>query len=99
MSKLPKAAMPAVKEIRKRIPRPNNLPSEPPGYHVLRWTHPISHKFCCPLGLHPENVDRPTAVSITGKPGLSEACGAFWHWWDAQTDPQAAVDAVWGKAR
>ena len=110
MAKLqvPAEAMPAVKEIRARIPRPRNLPSLwttrlgklPPLWTTrLRWTHPISKAPCCPLGLHPESVNRPDATSITGRPDLDVPCKTFWRWWDSQQDPQAAVDAVWGKAK
>lgn len=112
--RIPKAAKPIVEKIRELVPRPTNLPSltttntDDP---VLRWTWPRRpSNQCCPLGLLPNAlVGVPVGPQGTGLwPGhdmdweewrdKDSSVSAFIGWWDAQTDPQAAVNAVWGKA-
>lgn len=98
MSAIPPEAMPAVLEIRDKIRRPKNLPSlikTGPRTHRLRWTHPVFLTPCCPLGLYP-GAGSAEATSIYEIPSLDGACSIFWRWWDRQTDPKAAVEAVWG---
>lgn len=88
-SPIPKAAMPAVLLIREKVKRPEDLPDYN-GFDGLRWGD------FCPLGLLPRSKsDAPYFASETGEKMTDKACESFHEWWDRQTDPVAARDAVW----
>lgn len=67
------------------------------GHIELRAT-PRRQMSCCPMGLHklskyptPNKLEELPIEGITDK-----EIRDFYQFWDAQTDPQEAVDAVWG---
>ena len=104
--KIPRAAMPVVKVLRRDVERPGGLPVAqccglcgPP--HALAWTrrHPAYPKgpvACCPMGLHPASTDN--VPSDPGSfPAPAPAIAAFAFWWDDIPEERAAeaVEAVW----
>ena len=100
---IPLEARPVLKVIRNSSERPAALPG--PGDEVaMRWI--IGRDYYCPMGLCACAMRGDPVVMLDfigndkfGKyPDLSDdAVYEFSDWWDEQTDPQAAVDAVWGK--
>jgi hypothetical protein len=97
---IPDAAVPVLELLRRDVPRPD--PGNLNGT-VLRWfmfTRTGMGQYCDPLGLHPNAVCGTPRIpdALPGVPVLRrEMMQAFADWWDEQTDPQAAVDAVWGQ--
>ena len=84
---IPPEAMPVVERIRREVPRPERLPwpdDDNDGllrfYGQPRW--PLAG--CTPSGLLPEATS-PAPCEI----------GPLDFWWDEQTDPVAATDALW----
>lgn len=96
MRAIPKAALPVVEIIRRDVPRPEELPTLGFENVVLRWRN---KKTKCPMGLPDASTAVAPAVgtSFAGGVCTDTAVKAFGVWWDQQTDPQAAVDAVWGE--
>jgi hypothetical protein len=100
--RIPSAARPVVEIIRREVRRPRRLPKPFAGKGCLRWWP----GGFCPLGMIPRAIN-PTPVGawgfkdpVLGVPVLGdEAIGAFWMWWDAQTDARAAVEAVWPRKK
>lgn len=104
---IPPEAMPVVLAIRKEVPRPKELPTVRfplaalgSDRTALRWDWKWGE--ACPLGLHNKSGER-VPTSTVSAPWLSGVAVdgeifAFIKWWDAQADPAAAVDAVWGRA-
>jgi hypothetical protein len=90
---VPRAAKPVIDFIRFWVPRPRRLPV-PDGGGAL---DDLRFYGKCPLGL------LPFASNFT--PTEPEDCGMgerdyhamdeFTCWWDEQTDPEAATEAVW----
>ncbi len=108
MTKIPNAAMPVVEVIRRDVPRPKDLPAFR-GHQTLRWRKAVRKRWkktsylglntsYCPMGLHRKaGNSAPTSRSgfLVDKLTTKEII-AFAVWWDYQTNPQEAVDAVWG---
>lgn len=100
---IPALAMPVAKVIRRDVARPKRLPKlcNIPDWdgegQALRWR--VSRNFSCPMGQHPLAwALAPTERREFPIPGCNQASiGSFGKWWDEQTDPLAAVNAVWGK--
>ena len=102
MLEIPAEAMPVVEILRRDVPKPHGLPSSRlDSGQQMHW------EGCkCPMGLHPlaESYTPTTPEQSLGfidmdeRFRLGEPVDSFLEWWDAQTDPQAAVDAVWGEA-
>lgn len=99
---IPKEAMPIVRYIRKKVPRPKKLPYNLAG--SLRWKirypgcdMPID---CCPMGMLPEStVESPITTydfekDIKGFTDIS--IEAFAKWWDEQTNAKKAIEELWG---
>lgn len=98
----PKGTQIVVNLLRANVPKPTNLPKLW-GERGLRWTHPCKLVPCCPLGLLPAATLAcpvgPCSIGVsndTWDPVWDPAITAFIGWWDSQTDPKAAVEAVWG---
>jgi hypothetical protein len=88
---IPKEALPVVELLRKDVPRPSELPQITWGLCKLRFSND-----CSAMGLHPESFGGDPYDQITFSLSVSyKEIKAFRRWWDEQTDPQAAVDAVW----
>lgn len=89
---IPEVAYPVLEILRAEVPRPGTLPI-PKGTSAcyLRWNS------YCPMGLHLDSTWPTPAsrVSFAGGKCSSDAIEAFADWFDGQTDPQAAVDAIW----
>ena len=101
----PKEAEAVRKYIRDNVRRPKTLPiliDNGMGNDFLRWKNA---EYRCPLGLCPGALNgTPISCGGAGMPSkmwnkeMSYAVGMFIHFWDLQTDPQYAVDTVWGEA-
>jgi hypothetical protein len=95
---IPPEAMPVVRIIRRKVRRPATLPSFRNGQRggPLRFGKKPNEAYC-PMGALPNAIHiTPCTPRQAGLPdGLNRAFNAFVGWWDSQTDPQAAVDAVW----
>jgi hypothetical protein len=92
--KIPKAAMPVVRILRRDVPRPKELPRTTA---VVTVDSPML-RFCdrCPMGMHPQARHSAPETTKTFPPCKSnKEIEAFYIWWDAQTDAKAATDAVW----
>ncbi len=102
---IPPEALPVVKLIRERVPRPKELPANLPtaqGCFALRFVTWPEETKCCPLGLDssttfgaPEFIEQFSEDSPFYKIGplpIKE----FGAWWDGEENAQAACDAVWG---
>ncbi len=90
---IPKTAMPIVEVLRRDVPRPKELPKcGDYVLHLLRW-----EKSYCPMGLHPRANSKAPYFNINDFPSYPKirAIQRFANWWDDQTDPRAAMDAVW----
>lgn len=100
---IPKEAEDIAAMIRAEVPRPKSLPESAlagPSMASLRWPHPM-FALCCPMGFLPaaengEPSDYGCFAEGAFETEANEAIWSFGQWWDEQTDPQAAVDAVWG---
>lgn len=101
---IPTAARPVVEEIRRLVPKPDELPV--PGNSGLGFTNPCfgwccDAGHCCPLGLLPYALgDRPVQdrhyqLDADDLPFSSAEAESFWRWWDAQRDAEKAVAEVW----
>ena len=91
--KIPAAAMPVVRILRRDVPRPKRLPTMRID-EVLRFK---SH--CCPMGLHPRATNEEPCFKNHFPCRSDHAIQEFGFWWDAQTDAKAATDAVWPAKR
>ena len=113
--RFPKTAEKVRQFIREKVKRPRQLPVVNPitdgALGFLRKTrkswkvclgagHPVC---CCPLGLVrtstsplPSTIDQ---VGVADPPFDQHEMHAFIDWWDEQTDPKKAVDAVWGRKK
>lgn len=97
MSKMPKVAYKARDYVMANVKRPTALPRlveyDQTTNFGLRWDggqHGVD-----PLGLCPES---PRYLPVEAFDTLSnDDVTDFISWWDSQTDPQDAVDQVWGK--
>ena len=91
---IPKAAMPVVEIIRRDVPRPEELPIGNTIDAGLRWEDAGK----CPMGLHPKSRSFAPWYHEDFADGIcsDDAVQQFAGYWDKLTDPQAAVDAVWG---
>lgn len=103
MTPIPKAAQVIARVIRAKVKRPKRLPI----YNIISYRRldgvlRFNRKkgTCCPMGLLPEAQRLPTFIEhFKTPPGTNDEIYSFWAWWDFQTNPQQAVDAVWGKNR
>lgn len=103
---IPRKARPVVEEIRRLVPKPDELPvPEAFGarqlYNCLGWNREDDggvQEHRCPLGFLP--------YALTGRPGVAEEfdddcpfsvdqAEEFWIWWDVQSDAERAVAEVW----
>ncbi len=105
---IPKIAWPVVEEIRRLVPKPDELPTpESPGKGAPKpclgwgWSDGPNICFYCPLGLLPYALgDRPTMdcqYQFDARPFYLTEAEVFWRWWDDQRDPEKAVAEVWEK--
>lgn len=96
MTPLPKQAEVIAKAIREQVPRPNELPM---FYLVSDAKLKLRFNHKCPMGFlqNAKHVVPSSANDFIVPPGNDEEIIAFATWWDSQTDPQAAVNAVWGE--
>ena len=97
---LPAEALPVVEEIRRRVAKPDSLPRAFLGC-CLFWPAADSsgETEACVIGLHPNSrnlcVEDREAAADLGFP--LHQITALRKWCDDQRDPQALVDAVWGR--
>jgi hypothetical protein len=95
ISPLLKEARPIARFIRKMVERPDVLP--------VLGRFPGPGFGYCPLGLLPMAVHE--TPSLAGprftKGDTPRGWIKFYKWWDVESvkDPQAAMDAVWGRER
>lgn len=87
-------ALPVLWRIRRDVPRPGVLPKPCQlefSNGTLRWNN------CCPMGLHPKSKQScPTEGRSFADGSYPDiAVYKFATWWDSQTDPKEAVDAIW----
>ena len=104
VNSIPEDAMPVVEIIRRDVPRPTRLPGFSIYFANIKC---LRFNGCsCPMGLHKNSTSytptQPEAflgddLIMEERMRLGEPVESFAHWWDKQTDPKAAVDAVWGK--
>ena len=96
-SPIPDAARPIVEAIRAGVDRPE--PSDFVPWSRVEDGTELRIGSVCPMGMLPSSMkDAPASRYDFDKfPFLSVAVEAFFGWWDAQTDAEAAVQAVWGK--
>jgi len=98
--KFPKEAEPVRQYIIKNVGRPKTLPQSRYIDHLRFIKNELK---VCPLGLLPLAVRRnpidkaEMGLSIHSPILRNKDIEIFWTWWDAQTDPQYAVDTVWNK--
>lgn len=102
---IPIEAWPVVEVLRRDVPRPE------PSAFVLgflgRCTPCLRDRTGrCPMGMHPtvsKGVRTPTrhrhfeSGGPLGDPAKESAIDAFFRFWDQQSDPEAAVAAVWDR--
>lgn len=101
---IPKEAWPVVEEIRRHVPRPEELPTpRMEEYNIpdpcLVWEHD-GKDAKCPMGLLSYAlVDRPnSALDFDVECSFNdEQIRKFWTWWDTQKDAKEAVAEVWEK--
>ena len=95
MTPIPKSALPIAEYIRENAPRPKELPRPRHG-EGLRFG------LFCPTGLLSEATDPTPGYRfefLRPPKGFSQlAIESFYKWWDSQTDPQAAMDAIWPRS-
>ena len=102
MLTIPELALPVVEILRRDVKRPRALPivdrgstNTPPGFP--RWHFKDRRIPKCPMGLHPLALS-PTPTNKKNFPvkGCATAnIRAFFRWWDDQTKPKEAREAVW----
>lgn len=90
---IPPEAMPVVWVLRSDVRRPHDLPlayaREPLRFKVPGGT-------CCPMGLHRKARSLAPTTAQLFPTGVGRfAVRSFGWWWDEQSDPIAAMDAVW----
>ncbi len=94
---IPQDAMPVVTILRRDVERPKDLP-EALGLNGrgLRW---VDDSETCPMGFHDQSTFwlPDDCTEFAGGICSNDSVGEFSDWWDMQTDPQAAVNAVWGE--
>ena len=101
--KFPKEAEAVRGYIRDNVGRPKRLPKLIKNIIFsshLRWRN--RRGYCCPLGLiKTATTGAPLGGSSFSKPLplTGKSIERFIFWWDTQTDPQYAVDTVWGDAK
>ena len=91
--KFPKEAEAVRKYIRDNVKRPKALPIGFCG-RDFRWGNK------CPLGMCPQAIDdTPTSICEFTEmvPFSQKEMRYFFRWFDGLTDPQYAVDTVWGE--
>ena len=106
---IPERAMPIVAILRRDVRRPPYTTLRPftRGSTGLRWFR--NHETLCPIGLHPkatsqdpddeydalwiEEMFEPRTEHL--RRTYRRAFYALIDWWDEQTDPHAAVHAIW----
>jgi len=87
---IPDDAMPVVEILRRDVPKPKDLPKPTRNDCWLRFCNGY-----CPMGLHSEALT-PAPMNNSEFPlATDDSRRVFEYFWDNQTDPQAAVDAVW----
>lgn len=89
---MPQEARLVAEVLRKDVSRPRYHPIGSP----LRFDRVLisgDHGWSCPMGLHPDSRGRDEPYGMP----FGRAGEAFAEWWDEQVDPEAAVEAVWGK--
>ncbi len=95
MNKFPKEAEPVRRYIRDNVKRPKDLPVPDWADNTkLRWSEK------CPLGLCPlATHDYPFKIGQFSSipPFTEKQMEQFINFWDSATDPQYAVDQVWGE--
>lgn len=95
---IPAAAAPVVAAIRRNVPRP-----QPRDFAALTGSVRLRCSGTCPQGMIPGARVRTPYRSddfdgrVSAENLQTEAIRAFARWWDSQTDPEAAVAAVWGR--
>ena len=97
-SQPPEEALPILADIRRLVPRPSTLPRPSmPAYGLcLRFDNATAERRYCPMGLLPHaTVAAPAARNRLDNRFTASQVDAFLDWWDAQSDPQQATDAVW----
>ena len=88
---IPEDAMPVVEIIRREVPRPRELPVSRSNVGDL-----LRFGTACPMGLCPKaETPTPAGQDTFGYDVKLHEIWAFFDWWDNESDPQAAVDAVW----
>lgn len=92
----PLKAIPVRDFIRKHVPRPKELPSS-----IRRDNTALGFDLCCPVGLLPDAPSAAPASDFCRRMAIRQVCDedglrTFMNTWDAFTEPQKAVDAVWG---
>jgi len=87
---IPREAMPVVRLIRERVPRPIRKPELIGTF--LRWKG-----WDCPLGMLPgaKNHAPDCAEDCGLEAHYDKAVRAFGQWFDNQSDPDATMEAVW----
>jgi hypothetical protein len=102
---IPPEALPIAEILRRDVARPDPDESklmESPfdkGAKVIRWATEPAYACLCPMGMHPD-AQSPLPSYAEEFPACEDAgaVDAFGTWFDEQTDPHAAVEAIWGKA-
>ena len=97
MTPIPKAARPIADYIAKTVPRPEELPICEDGIWIFRGRR--LDPFACAIANHPRGH---TLAAFFKQTGLTrEQDKEFTRWWNETCDvnPQAAVNAIWGKQK
>lgn len=94
---IPKTALPVVLVLRQEVPRPKRKPKQGKWFKSLVWQKPNGNT-CCAMGLLPGADQFPTERDGFDGRASTRAVRCFGKWFDAQRDPQAIVDAIWGTA-
>lgn len=97
---IPEAAQPIAELIREKVPRPAAHEVHIRQTGVIRFRSlGAAH---CPMGLLPcawaVEPTTPEDFDRENRPSEDEIV-AFYLWWDAQRDAEAAMDAVWGEPK
>ena len=91
---IPKAAQPIADYIRENVSRPVFLPTPHRSGCCLSWEG--GTYGTCPMGLLDE-AEHPLPKTIYDfHPNMftNDGIKYFYTWWDSQTDPQAAINAI-----
>ena len=98
--RVPKGAKRVIAHIRDLVRKPSELPKSAVLTGILlHWMYKAINT--CPLGLLPGAVGRPDRTDNLGPKSRhlgNREIEIFFRWWDTQTDPKAAVRAVWGRS-